>query len=235
MGIGSGPALSEGFLVKTQPATPSFQQLLTWVMTEVIYGRAHFAIVLGLRRADPVVLETAPRFFALTLDAHADLAIMAAARIFDEDPRSVSIHSVLSACSRDAGLLSPTAEDEVRRVVAEAKDFVRTLKPILKPIRLRRNQTVAHSDTQPLADPGGYIKGGRLKFRELDDLFEKTAQILNRLAEVHCLNTPSLHLPDANDYERALDLIADAKCEQARRYEAERDTPVPFPKPKKCS
>jgi hypothetical protein len=200
---------------------PNFREMLLWLMTEVIYGRTYFAVVTGLRRADPAVLATAPRFFALTRDAHADLAVMTAARIFDEDRRSISIHTVLAAASQLTGSRSHGTEVNVRKVVAEAKASIHNLRPILKAVRVRRNQSMAHSAATALIEPEEYVKGGHLRFRELEGLFDKVAAILSQLAEVNGLPTPSLHLPDAKDYEHALDLIADTKCAQAEAYEKE--------------
>lgn len=49
-----------------------FQQILTWLMTEVMFGKAHYGIVRGLGRRDREALaafRTAPRFFDMTLGA----------------------------------------------------------------------------------------------------------------------------------------------------------------------
>ena len=216
-------------------STPNFREMLSWLMTEVIYGRAHFAIVLGLRRADPVVLATAPRFFASTRDAHADLAVMTAARIFDEDRRSVSIHTLLAAASRLLGSRTDGSEKEVREVIAEAKASLQNLGPILKAVRVRRNQSMAHSAAAALLNPEAYVKGGILKFRELGGLFDKVDSILTRLAKVNNLPTPSLQMADAKDYEYALDLIADAKRAQAEAFERENGKPCGWPVPAKCA
>src|SRR5258708_25114987 len=76
-----------------------FQEMLAWLMTEVMYGRAHFMITRGLSRADQAVLTAAPKFFDLTRDAHANAAQMAAARIFDQSS-GVSIYRLMSSGSR---------------------------------------------------------------------------------------------------------------------------------------
>jgi hypothetical protein len=190
-------------------SAPDFREMLTWLMTEVIFGRAHFTIVLGLLRADGAVLGTAPRFFALTLDAHANLAVMAASRIFDRHPDSISIHTVMAAALRDAVPMDDqTQKNEIRKTVAEAKVSVESFRPILNAIRVRRNKSMAHSAAETLIDPDAYIKDGFLEFRELDGLFDATNLIIDRLAGVYGLNTAPLRLPDANDYEKVLELIA---------------------------
>ena len=218
--------------MQKKPA-PDFQQMLFWLITEVMYGRAHFLITRGLKRADPVVLDTAPRFFAMTLGAHADAALMNAARLFDRSP-GVSIHTLLSTALRVAGTFKCGTSAEVRRVVAEAKTSVAALEPIVEALRTRRNETIAHLDPRTIVDPEGYVKAGRISFSELEGLFAQTGSILGKLSLLYRGTSVDLELKDAIDYEQALDLIADAKCDQARRYEVEHETPAPFPRPRKC-
>ena len=47
-------------------------------------GTAHMEIAEGLSKADPVVLNDARTFFAMTIDAHLFCALMSAARMHDE-------------------------------------------------------------------------------------------------------------------------------------------------------
>ena len=76
-----------------------FQQILAWLMTEVMFGKAHYGIVRGLGRRDREALaafRTAPRFFDMTLGAHADSAQMTVARIYDQTARHHSYAVQLS-------------------------------------------------------------------------------------------------------------------------------------------
>jgi hypothetical protein len=93
---------------------------------------------------------------------------------------------------------------------------------------------MAHADARPIIDPKGYVQAGRMSYRELGRLFEQTRLILNKLSLLYRGDSVVLDLKGVNDYEQALDLIADAKCEQARRYEADHKKPAPFPRPMKC-
>jgi hypothetical protein len=215
-------------------SSPTFQQMLAWLMTEVMFGRANFTITRGLRGADRVVLDTAPRFFDMTLGAHADSALMTAARIFDRRSGSVSIHELLSSALQHAGVFKHGTAVDVRKVVAEAKISISSFEPILKALRKRRNETMAHSDPGPMVDPHQYVQEGRVSYRELEGLFEQTGSILNKLSVLYRGASVVLDFDDVKDYEQALDVIADAKCEQARRYEADHKTPARFPRPRKC-
>ena len=205
------------------PKTSSlkFDQMLAVLMTEVIYGRAHFAITRGLRDADRAVLDTAPRFFAMTIGTHADSASVTATRLYDKRSGSVSIHLLLSMALAQAGTFKYATAVEVRRVVAEAKNCIVRLEPILKALRTRRNETIGHLDSRVIIDPEGFDHEGHASYRKLERLLEQTGTILNRLFLLYQGTTVPLDLVDVNDYQQALDLIADAKRAQGGRYEAD--------------
>jgi hypothetical protein len=191
-------------------STVKFQTTLAWLMTEVMYGRAHSTITVGLRRADRVVLDTAPNFFDLTRDAHAEAAQLCAVRIFDRSS-GVSIHTLMSSALNEAGTFKHGTAAEVRKLVAEAKALCTELEPIVSALRTRRNETIAHADTRPIIDPEGYVQAGRLSYRELRRLFEQTGLVLNKFSLLYRGVPVVLDLKDVKDYEEALDLIAKAK------------------------
>jgi len=187
---------------------PTFQQMLAWLMTEVAFARASIAIVKGLRRAEQSVLKSAPRFFDMTVGAHADSVVLQAASLYDRGRTTVSIHSLLSSATQDAETFRCGTATEVRKIVAEARAKVSSLEPILKAIRKRRNETKAHLAPGPLVAPHTYLREGRVSNREIDRFFEETGAILNSLSMLWCGKTAALDLPDAEDYKQALDLIA---------------------------
>jgi hypothetical protein len=72
---------------------------------------------------------------------------------------------------------------------------------------------MAHLDRRAVVDPDGYVREGHVSYRQIEGLFEQTGLILNSLFQLYRGTTVPLDLIDASDYEQALDLIADAKCE----------------------
>jgi AbiU2 len=189
-----------------------FQQILAWLMTEVMFGKTHYGIVRGLGRRDREALaafRTAPRFFDMTLGAHADSAQMTVARIYDRTS-AASIHKLFSSALREAGTFRHGTVTDVQKAVQESKAIIKAIEPTLAAIRTRRNQTMAHLDARPFADPAGYVSAGRVSYRQLDELFERTSEILNRFSLLHRGATVPLLLEDAKDYERAIDLLAAA-------------------------
>jgi hypothetical protein len=211
-----------------------FEKMLAWLMVEAIYGRAHFIITKGLKRADPIVLKTAPKFFEHTLGALADSVALHVARLFDQRSGSISIYALLSLAEKHAGAFKHGSAAEVRKFVSEAKRRVRGLENALEGVRCRRHETLAHSDPRAIVDRKRIELKGRVSFNEFENLFEETGSILNRLFLLYHGASVPLDLDGVKDYEQALDLIADAMCEQASRYEAEHKVPAPFPRPRKC-
>ncbi len=199
--------LRRAFMSKKK--TLAFQTVLAWLATEVMFGRAHFAITRGLGRAAPVVSDIAPRFFALTRDAHATAAQLAVARIFDQTG-AASIHTLLSSALNEARNFKNGTAIEVQKVIDEAKAVVAGLGPIVAAVRTRRNQTIAHQDARPFVDPDKYIKAGMVSYSEIERLFEQTGVILNKFCLLYRGVPVVLDLEDAKDYEQALDLIASA-------------------------
>jgi hypothetical protein len=191
-----------------------FQQMLAWLMTEVMFGRAHFIITSGLSRADRRVLDTAPQFFALTRDAHANADQFCAARIFDRSS-GVSVYKLMSSALNEAGTFKHGTAAEVRRVVTEAKASVAALEPIIKALLTRRHETLAHTDARPIIDPDGYVQAGRISYRELGRLFEQTGLVLNKFSLLYRGASVVLDLKDVKDFEQVLNLIAEAKRETA--------------------
>jgi hypothetical protein len=193
-----------------------FKKILSWLMTEVIYGRAHFAIVDGLLRADRRVLNAAPMFFEMTLGAHADAAQLTAARIFDRDG-DVSIHTLLSSALREAGTFKHGTAAQVRKLVEETGITVATLEPVLTAVRTRRHHTLAHAGAIPLTDPDRYVKEGRMTFRDFIGLFDQTATILNDFSMLYRGVKIQLHTEKAKDYKQALDLISSATRDERQK------------------
>jgi len=195
--------------MSTKPAL-NFQQILAWLITEVMFGRAHFTIARGLGRSDRaavMAMATAPTFFKMTLGAHADAAQMAASRIFDRTS-AASIHTLVSSALTEAGTFKHGTATEVREVIDEAKAFVAALESIVTAVRTRRNQTIAHADARPMIDPSKYKDAGRVSYRELDGLFEQTGVILNKFSLLYWGAPRILDMEGAKDYEQALNLIA---------------------------
>jgi hypothetical protein len=69
----------------------------------------------------------------------------------------------------------------------------------------------------------------------LENVFCEAGAILNEISVLYNDIMSDFDLIDANDYEWALKLIADARCAQADKYERESQNPWPGTRPQGCS
>jgi hypothetical protein len=191
--------------------------MLAALMTEVIYGKAHFSLTRSLKGAHPAIVRISPVFFGLTVGAHADSTVLHAARIFDRRPGSVSIHALLEFGLKHAGTFKQASASEVRRVITESKRAVAELQPIVDAIRTRRNETLAHMDPRAFIDWDRHVTEGKVSYRQIEGLFSKIEGILNQLSELY--DAPpriSLDPIGVDDVDRILEIVLE-KLRQDRR------------------
>jgi hypothetical protein len=186
------------------------RQILAWLMTEVMFGRCHYVIVRGLSRRDALAsaaFRTAPRFFAMTRDAHADVAFLTLARIYDRTS-AASVHGLFSSALREEKTFKFGTVADIRKAVQESKAVIAGFDSTLRAIRTRRNQTQAHLDARPFVNPAQYIAAGRVSYRQISELFDRTEEILNKFSLLYDGKAVPLHLEGANDYEQAINILA---------------------------
>lgn len=186
----------------------TIQQLISWLGTEVMFGRAHTEILRGLLVADPSVRKVAPRFISMTMDAHAEESMRCLNRIFDRRSDCMTIGVLLNLASAKAGTFKYGTPQQVKDLVKRSRAAISALEPSLKALRTRRNETGAHSARRPLIDPGGYIEAGKIKHKDIDKLFDVTDEILTEISKLHAGRTWKLRLPDESDYQQALAILA---------------------------
>jgi hypothetical protein len=186
-----------------------FRQILAWLMVEVQFGRCQYAIARGISRRDAVALaafRTAPRFFAVTRDVHADATVLTLARIYDRTS-AASIHGMFSSALREESAFKCGTVADIRKAIQQSRAAVAVLEPTLKAIRTRRNQTQARLDARPFIDPAKYVLAGKASYSQIDELFNETEEILNTLSRLYHGKAIALHLADANDYDQAINVL----------------------------
>jgi|BogFormECP03_OM2_1039629.scaffolds.fasta_scaffold02277_1 hypothetical protein len=186
----------------------TIDHLVSWLTTQVMFGRAHTEILRGLLVADPSVQKVAPRFLSMTMDAHADASTMCLHHIFDKRSDCLTIGALLDLASATAGTFKYGTSQQVKDLVKRSKAAISALEPSLRALRTRRNETGAHSARRPLIDPGGYIEAGAIKHKDIDKLFDVTAGILTEVSQLYFGKTWDLRLPDESDYQQAIALLS---------------------------
>ena len=185
----------------------SFPETLIWLLTDLQYARASFVISCNLPRAHPAVVAIAPFFFELTANRHADAVNLHATKLYDSS-RRLSVPGLLALALKQAGTFKHASTSEVRKEVAIARRIILRFAPLLKALNLRRNQSIAHMDPTTIVNPDRYVKEGFVRTRDLAELLEQTGLILNRLSMLYRGVSLALDIANADDYRKALDLMA---------------------------
>jgi hypothetical protein len=90
---------------------------------------------------------------------------------------------------------------------------------------------LAHLDPTIVLDPQRLAKATQVTFVDLEAVFETAGEILNDISIAFRDTSSFLELLDDDDFETAMQLIADAKHDQVDRYEKEFGAPAPFGRP----
>jgi hypothetical protein len=186
----------------------------------------------GLSTADPVVLNAAAVFFAMSIDSHLYSAEMYAARLHDTTRGAVTVKTLLTRAGHEAGAAKYGTASEVRAEIDSSQKVLAQLKSPLDTLTKRRNLWLAHTDPRTLTNPTKMAKHAAPNFLELKRIFVGSGKIVNEFSRLFLDITNMLELIGQTDYETVIRFVSDAKCEQARRYEAEFGVPAPFPRPK---
>jgi hypothetical protein len=211
---------------------PTVSEILQALKHEVVFGKAYLSIAKGLGKADPVVLGVARTFFGLTIEASLYMAQMFVAKLYDTTSGAITVWSLLKESKSEANNFKYGTTQEVSTAVQASETRLDGLATILKSIKDRRNQSLAHLDPRTVKDPAGLASRANLTFEELERVFEETGAILNEFSLLWESVTSSMELVDDEDYTGALSRIAEAKHIEADKYEAEFKEACPFPRPK---
>ena len=184
-----------------------------------------------LTEADPVVLNTARTFFAMTIDAHLFVALMYAARIHDDQRNATTIQTLLERAAVSSAKHGTATE--VRAAIKSAKHTLKALARELKRLDTWRNRRLAHNQNR-LTDPAFATMEAKKESGDLRAIYEGTGKILNEFSRLYRDVYAVLDIIGQDDYATVLEFVSDAKCEQAKEYEREFGEPPPFPRPKNC-
>lgn len=158
--------------------TEDFSRQLNELGSVIYDGIAYFSAWQGLMVEDEDsahALNHYGGFFLYARNALLGMAFMQFTKVFDRDPRTVSLRNLLAKAKADGGLLTPhaTAEEleEIERQVG-AKDAV------LDRLKRLRNQRIAHHDAITPGDRS-------VLFGEVQELVEDIKSMYNSIQRGH--------------------------------------------------
>ncbi|MHB8485094.1 MAG: AbiU2 domain-containing protein [Candidatus Acidiferrales bacterium] len=213
----------------------TFEKIVKRLTEFVVLGKAHLEIGRGIGKAitaDAVISDVAPVFWGMSITAHLDAAQMLAFKLFDSRRGSLTIEYLLNRvtdCGSDFQKAAPT---EVSALVRTSRAQISAIEEPLKRIRARRNRILAHVDPTIVTHPERVAKETEIRFVDLNRIFDTAGNIVNSISSVLLGGFSLLELMGESDYENAVQLIVDAKHDQADCYEKEFSQIAPFPRPK---
>ena len=216
-------------------AQPTLKQTLEALRRQVLVGKAYFNVARGLLKADPYLLQTAPTFFGLTIDGSLELAQMAVARLYDKTKGAVTIRTMLREAAGQLSTFQNATPQEAMEVIQKCEHRVIGIEPILKAIRRRRNEWLAHLDPRIVANPTALAARAKLTMPDLEKAFSETEKTVVELFSRHQGVFGELDFIGGDDYEMALNWIRSAKCTFIENYEKEFGHPLDGPRPRDCS
>jgi len=214
---------------------PTLKQILLALEKQVLVGRTYLDTAKGLLKTDPVLLQTAPTFFGLTIDGSLELAQMAIARLYDTTKNTMSLPRMLKRVEQQAGTFENANSQDVRSAIAECEKALVGLRAVIESIEERRNGWLAHLDPSTIADPEALSARAKLTIPDLERAFAETERILLKLSSLYDGTIGELKYIGGDDYEVALDWIRRAKCAHIERYEQEFKVRWEGPRPNDCS
>jgi hypothetical protein len=213
---------------------PDIEQIIDALLYQVAAGTAHLVVAKGLAESDPVVLNAARTFFAMTIDAHISTSLLYAARMHDDQRNAVTIRTLLDRVSKEINPPKYGTLALVKEQIDFAEGVLAELKEPLKHIDKVRNRRLAHTDPQTLQDPMFAMREITEDAHDLGRIFTGIGIIINRFSGLYRSIYGEPKILDQTDYETVVGFVSDAKCAQARNYEKEFGKPAPFPRPKNC-
>jgi AbiU2 len=216
-------------------AALTLKQTLDALRQQALVGKSYLNVAKGLLKADPFILQTAPTFFGLSINGSLELAQMTVARLYDKTRGAVTIRTMLRDAPLQLSTFRNATEDEARTAIHKSRQRIAAIEPILKVIRRRRNEWLAHLDPKTVTNPAALAARAKLTIPDLEKAFKETEAIIVELYSRHQGVYGELEFIGGDDYEAALNWIRSAKCTFAENYEKEFGHPLDGSRPKDCS
>jgi len=141
-------------------------------------GIAYFSAWRGLMVEDEDSAHALNRYRGLFLPARSALlwmTLMQFAKVFDRNPRTVSLRNLLTAAKKNRENLTPYATEENLRHIEKKID---TSEGLLDRLKRLRDQRIAHHDAIPAGDVS-------LPYGEVRELVEEIKSMYNLLTSGH--------------------------------------------------
>lgn len=213
-----------------------FEKVMERVFWGIVEGTYHLKIGRGVAEAvlnDAVIASVCEVFWKMTVRAHLYSAQMFALKLFDKQKDAITVEYLLNLADQCSASFQEVTPGEVTRVTNCARSEINDLERDLEPLRAKRDKILAHADRKAVNDPEGLTAETTVAFPVLQRVFDTAGNILNELSKAYSGKKYSLELLDSDDFNDAIQLIADVKHHEADKFEEQHGLSVPFPRPKR--
>jgi hypothetical protein len=189
--------------------------------TEAYEGILHVDIGRGIRTIDPIIGNRAPAFFIQSINAHLNAAQMYAAKLFDRSGSAFTIPKFLIECRECRREFKQTKPDEVLAYITEAEHKIDGFRPVLKTIKHRRDQYLAHISRELVFDLKRLKEGPKLEFGQIRGVLFKGGRIVNELSRMLCGKTNPILDSDHDDYKIVVEMLRKQVAVELAQQEAD--------------
>jgi hypothetical protein len=186
-----------------------FKRQLHELRDIIVEGVAYFSAWYGIANLDEDSADALNRYRAFFLPVQPSLknmALLQFAKVFDHDPRTVSLHTLLSAAKSNPALLVPYAEGDDLQNLERKID---SNEQLLSHLKSYRDQRLAHHDQVVSRDTS-------LPFGQVRQLIDDVKDMYNSLSKWHERSTISLDFMYKEAERHTSDVIR-IMCEERDR------------------
>ncbi len=194
-----------------------FRLLLEGLAADVVEARIHVKLYADLNDAIPEFereLSQAPAFWSLTISAHWFAALGRLIRVYDPEPKAVSLVNVIDTIlespalsqlraalalprTRDAGS-PPVADLHAERFHASDKD------PLVRKLVAYRGNILAHRNAKNVISKGDLEQRFGMSHLDVQELLERAHALLNTYGQNHFGTTWSPQIVGHDDFVTVL-------------------------------
>jgi hypothetical protein len=187
-----------------------FKRHLDELRTVITDGIAYFTVWRGLMVEDEVSAHALNRYKGLFLPARTALhwmTLLQFAKVFDRDPRTISLRNLLTTAKKNRENLTPHATEENLQQLEKQID---TSEDLLERLKRLRDQRIAHHDAIIAGDT-------HLLYGETRKLVEEVKSIYNSLTSYHDRSITSFEYL-AREAERDTSEVVRIMCEERDKF-----------------
>lgn len=128
-------------------------------------------------------------------------------------------------------------ETEVLSCRAESETTISNLEPLIRALRSRRNNFLAHLSPTHAFEPHQLRQATEITLPQIKEVLHKGGMIVNQFLQMWNKSVNQLSTFGSDDYKKILSSVSKQLCAEIKAHEAEFRTydPSRLPRPRDCS